>query len=100
LGVYEGYSQLKEEMALIQGIIKAFEKYETTCTIVDRVRARPIWLVTVVKALAFGEVVFLRSSFSWRVSGAGCTVAHEMQRRRFYGAHDFWRRGFLSGAVS
>jgi hypothetical protein len=50
LGVYEGYSQLKEEMALIQGIIKAFEKYETTCTIVDRVRARPIWLVTVVKA--------------------------------------------------
>jgi hypothetical protein len=51
-------------MALIQGIVEAFRRYETLCTMVDGIRARRRWLVTVVKAPAFGEVVFLGSSFS------------------------------------
>jgi hypothetical protein len=37
-------------MALIWGIVKAFNKYETLCTIVDGIRVRRRWLVTVVKA--------------------------------------------------
>ena len=47
LGVCEGYSQLKSKMALIQGIVEAFRKYETLCTMVDGIRARRRWLVTV-----------------------------------------------------
>jgi hypothetical protein len=52
-------------MALIQGIVEAFRKYETLCTMVDGIRARRRWLVTVVKAPAFGEVVFFMTG-QWR----------------------------------
>ena len=68
-------------MALIQGIVEAFRKYETLCTMVDGIRARRRWLVTVVKA---GPLV--KSSFSGGLFHDGSVAQVERWRMKFRGA--------------
>ncbi len=79
-------------MALIQGIVEAFRRYETLCTMVDGIRARRRWLVTVVKALPL-----VKSSFSGRLFHDG-SVAQVARWRMIFGGAGFTGRMIFGGA--